>query len=167
MKRIFSGKQKGMTLIEILIYLGLFAIIFSAAIEFSFVIGRQLQRHSQIQQVNGTVIFINNQINDTFLYSKQINTGNSTFDNVIGAVEVQSYSNEISRYYVNNGTLFVNQDGVVSPLTDQNLEVKEFTVTQILDKSSEIVGVRTTFKLQFYNSDVFQTIDTNFLLSKN
>ncbi len=137
------NKNKGLTLIEILVTVLIFSIIIGAAIGV-FVSAIKLQRynltHQQLlSQVSFAVEYMDRTIrmaqkdDDTCFGTSNYNPNTGINDNI----QFKTYHDQCWRFFLENGQLKIDRDGEEYDLTSDNFEVSNFNVVVSGDISGE------------------------------
>lgn len=79
---------KGITLIEVVIYLALFGMFFLVMVQFFFFLGDSNQLSGESMKVDRAIIFLSQHFEDSFQNSEQIVTANTSFDVNIGQLAI-------------------------------------------------------------------------------
>ena len=104
-------KLKGITLVETLVYLALFGIIFTVMVEFSISIAQSNRSAELRQHLDRAKTFIIEHIDNSFLDTNSIDLNNSVFNNDQGKVRLNNLG--YFEYYLENGVLKFNNTGTV------------------------------------------------------
>lgn len=141
-------KLKGITLVETLVYLVLFGLIFTSIMQYIFTVGDNNQKADFRKELEKETILINQHINDTFLQGTYIEAANTAFINNNGKIRVVNAIGQTIDYYLNNNRLIVNRNGITSYLTGQDFYVNKFYIEQIQKTgSSTVTGAKITFEI--------------------
>lgn len=166
MINIFRNKkiQKGFTLVEAIVYMGLFAIVFTTIVEFSITVGQYNTESGLKITVDRSLVFLNQHINESFKNSQSINTTNSTFQNNNGVLVLNAASGNIT-YRLNNNRLSVNKNGGDYYLSGNDIKITQFYLEQVkVARSNKVVGVRVTMHIESYKkSSISRTITTSYI----
>ncbi len=160
----FKNNKKGFTLIEAIVYMALFAVVFTTIVEFAITVGQYNGDSGLKITIDRASIFINQHINESFKNSQSINVANSTFDNDNGVLVLNSTAGNIT-YRLNNNRLIVNKNGADYYLSGSDLQIIKLYFEQVkVSHSNKVVGVRLTLQLRTVKkSSVSRTITTSFI----
>lgn len=135
-----------MTLIETIIYLALFGIIFAAIIDFSLSVAESNQYSQYKNEIEHSAIFLDEHFSASFEKIDQIDNDNTIYDITLGKLRIFNLTDSLD-YNVNNYRLKVNRNGIVNFLTNPNIIIDKFLVEKVLSPDSSISGVRITFNI--------------------
>jgi type II secretory pathway component PulJ len=136
-------KSKANTLVEVLLYLGLFGIIFSVAILFTISISQNNNNNDQRARVEKSMIFSNEHLYTSFNKATTLDLANSTFNVDNGKLRL-NYAGGYLDYQLTNGRLQISDSGAANYLTDVDVTVSQFLVQQVTDSFANIRGLRIT-----------------------
>jgi Tfp pilus assembly protein FimT len=160
----FAKRINGLTLIEILIYLALFAIIFSSIMQFTLSVAEANQTAEFKNEIERATIFVNEHLNLTFRSITQIDTNNSFFSQNDGKLKLTKLPASYT-YSLTNGRLTFNNNGTSVYLTNPNVSVDQFYLERVLAPDSSIVGVRITMNIKAVKKpNLNKTIQTYYSL---
>ncbi|MEI7578474.1 MAG: hypothetical protein WCJ58_00365 [bacterium] len=132
MKKIFKKKLKAITLVETIIYLALFAIIFTAIIQFVLSIQESNLKVNTDNTLAKQKIFITEHLEDSFRNTSGIDTAQSAFDSDQGRIYLTT-STIFKTYYLENNRLIFSANGQINPITPDTMNVTKFHLTKIND----------------------------------
>ena len=143
--KISKIKLKGYTLVEVVLYLGLFAFIFTTLITFSLAISEFNRKDKYQVDLSKATLFIGEHMEESFKEAKSIDVINSIFDSNIGALSLTKFDNSTVKYrVVDNRIIFNNgSDKFISP---DDLLINQFMFEQIIEDGS-LVGVRLNLNI--------------------
>lgn len=137
---IRKSKVKAFTLVEVILYVGLFGFIFTTIISF-FLVTDEFNKNDKYQiDVAKSALFVVEHLEETFNNAKSIDIANSTFDNNIGILTVVKDDNSTVRYSVSNNRIIVltSTSNFISPV---DIVINKFRFEQVID-NGVIKGVR-------------------------
>lgn len=140
-----KNRLYGMTLVETLIYIGLFAIIIVMVVNFMITTLQSSTRISRNGLLDQNMSFLANHMEDTFDRALEINSTGSIFENNNSVLNIQLPSGPQS-YLLNEGTLFYNG----ARLTPPSVRISRFFVSPVYDGAMNILAVRV--QIQSENS---------------
>lgn len=136
-----------MTLIELVLYLALFAIFFVAMINFFFFISDSNQLSGETLKVDRTVIFVTQHLQDTITSSTGVAISpSSSFGVVNGSIYLENEND--TNYTLSAGRIQFDNGPETLPITRSDLEVTKFLLEEILDNSDTVIGVQITIEVQ-------------------
>jgi len=157
-------KLKAITIVETLIYLVLFGVIFIAIIEF-FITMRDNNK-SAIEKVNleKVTIFLTNHLSDSFKNSLSIDELNSDFEINSGNIRVIKTGKYIE-YSLVNDVLTFSDNGTNKVILDPDYKVTRFYLERILNDKNILQGIRMELTVtSIKNSKNTKTIQTSYIL---
>lgn len=133
--------KSGFTLIETLMYVGIFAVFFITVVQFSLNIqdNNLIATYRKVVATNS--VYVANHLQDSFKNSTSVNTTTSVFDVTNGRLRIENGSNFYD-YSLSNSILFVNINGTSYQLLYDDVQVTGFLVEKVVDSTSQIIGVR-------------------------
>lgn len=157
-------KNKAFTLIEVITYLALFGIIFLAVVEYMFATVQSNQVAEQRQNIESSVIFINNHLKEKFRSSQTVDLINSTFDQDSGKLVITSGASNFT-YRLDQSLLKFNDGATESVISNQGVKMTQFKVEKLLTTTGETIGVRVSLGLESEkNTRLVRNISTSYLL---
>lgn len=164
----FNKNKKGITLIEVVIYLAVFSIFFIGMINFFYSLSENNRISGENLKVDRATIFTSQHLEDIFKKGSSIDEGESIFDSDSGKLTVELKGGEYA-YYPTDEVVYNVVDGVLlangTPITRSDLDVSKFLLEKIKDNSDNLIGVRITIKVSSKLRDkVSQEFSNNYLL---
>lgn len=132
-----KNRLSGMTLVEALVYIGLFSIIIVMVVNFMITTQQSSTRISRNGLLNQNISFVAKHMEDTFDKALGINPTGSLFENDSSILQIELASGPKS-YTLSSGTLYF--DGV--EITPPSITVTRFLVSPVYDTAMNIVAVR-------------------------
>jgi Tfp pilus assembly protein PilV len=134
-------KIKGITLVEMLVYLTIFGMIFLTIISFLLTVATNNQKAESRKEMERATMFIMEHISDSFSRTHTVDIGSSIFSNDNGRLRV---TNGVSYfdYSIIDTKLAVNNSGISSYLVNSDIQVTKFLVERVNSKSATIIGAR-------------------------
>jgi len=159
-----AKSNKGITLLESLIYLALFAVVFIGVIQFTFTISDSNESTEQIEKTEKASIFIMNHLNDSFNKAESVDAINSTFSDDNGVLRLTTAGGYFE-YKIISGQLNFVDSGVTGDfITNPDFLMEKFNLEQVLDSKDVLVGVRVIIEFhKVLDSTVSKTIETSFI----
>ena len=136
-----KNKLKGLTLLETVIYLGLFSMIMFIIINFMFSTQEATLRTQRKSLLHETSQFITQHLSYTFEEVSSIDAGNSEFLDNQGRIELV-INGENKAYEIHNTGIYYD----AIPLTPSNIIVNSFYIEPIYE-DLDIIAVRISFIL--------------------
>lgn len=146
-----NKKLPGLTLIEVLMYLFIFGVIFGSVIFFFFDINditRESQENVNLDRYN---TFVSLHLKESIKYADSINGATSVFDNDNGRLVLNTSSGQIT-YELDQAALEVTRTTTTN-LTPPGIEVDSFNLVRILDDEDMLRGLKLNFTLSTDNVD--------------
>lgn len=163
--KIKNTKLKAVTLIEVLIYLALFAIIFTVVLGFAFNVDDINQFTKSNYNFDKQIIFLDQHMRDSFNKSVSIDSANSIF-NVDGGKVVINTSNGAVSYRLDNSRLIYTKDSVDHIVSQVDVNVDSFYIEPVMMASSGGVnGIKLTVELSKDNAQ--RSISTSYIVQND
>lgn len=160
-----KAKLKAVTLIESLIYLGIFAFIFITIMQFVFNVGETVQIASDRNEMEQTSIFIDMHILESFTKANSIDLLNSTLTNNNGKLRLTKVNGNYMEYSILNERINFSDNGTNYYLTSQDMIVDRMYLERVNDVQGDIIGIKTTIDfVAAENPGNVKTLVTSFLL---
>lgn len=165
----------GITLIEVLLYLAIFGLVFMTIIQFFFFLEDSNRLAAETIKIDRNVIFLSQHFEDSFKNNSRVivnppHTGSSTatyFDNELvttddadGIIVLDPSTDIIDEFNntttndviyridsVDNDRITFEKDSTIVEITRDDLKVNKFLLESILDKDDNIIGVRITINI--------------------
>lgn len=160
-----KSNLKGITLIEILLYLAIFVIFFFAILQFFFFLDDSNQLSGETLKIDRSIIFLSQHFEDSFNTYTSIDadplTG-SEFDDADGDFVDDILILDPGRkiYSVATGTLVFD----THDLTRSDLEVDQFKLERIEDSSDNLIGAEITVGIKSrVNSDIRKDFTNSYI----
>ena len=153
-----KNRLKGITLIETMLYIGLFSIIILMVLNFMLSTQESTLRNNRRGDVYKTAEFVIQHIESSFNNALSISKDNSTFNNSIGLLELQ-FPEGSKQYTLSNSTLYF--DGV--SITPPNISITQFSLIPIYNGIESPIAVKINIDL--VSKDDPKITDTINLLS--
>lgn len=163
--RIRSKFKKGFTLVETILYIALFGIIFLTIIQFSFTIADYNRDTGTRIDIEKALVFIDEHMANTFRNAKSVNVTGSTFNSNNGILTLDMSANT-SDYKISAQKLIYENNGSSFNLTSGVLNINQFYIEQVKStKDSSVIGIRLTLKISSrINPNVSRTIQTSYTI---
>lgn len=139
------NKKSGFTLIESLVYLAIFSLVFATIVQFSITTQENNRVALYRKELGDLIMIVNSNIEESFSSSTSINTSNSTFNNNNGSLALISANGQNISYYLQNGRLKVNRDSQINDLTSADFNCTKFN-PQPISSSTINIGIRLTIQ---------------------
>jgi type II secretory pathway pseudopilin PulG len=141
-----KNKLKGVTLLETVLYIGLFSIILFIVVNFMLTAQESSRRTNESERLHRTKHFISQHIDYSFQNSDEIDETNSIFDNDLGKLTLTIDTLPKSYELVNDELIY---DGI--PISSPYISVERFLITPIYE-DIEIVGIKIDILLRDRNN---------------
>ncbi|PIY16828.1 hypothetical protein COZ14_04925 [Candidatus Dojkabacteria bacterium CG_4_10_14_3_um_filter_Dojkabacteria_WS6_41_9] len=136
-------KLRAFTLIETLLYLALFNVIFFAVMTWAIALSQNNRDAEYKNAVEKNAILVSEHINDSFQKGLSVDSANSNFDSASSKVRIL-FDTGYFEYQSNGGVLTVTNETTTFALTDKFVNVTNFTVAPVIVQPNTIVGARIT-----------------------
>lgn len=152
-------RSRAFTLVETILYLALFNIIFFSVITWAITLTQSNRNAEYRNAVERNAIFVAAHLADTYRQGLSVDENESVFNLELSSVRIQAPEDYFD-YSVSGNRLFVERTGGTYILTDRLVEVTSFEVVPV-DHNDVIVGtrIRITLRAEKYPS-VTKTIES-------
>lgn len=159
-----NKKAKAMTLVEILVYLVLFGVIFVAIMEFVISTRKNNDVASQRNELEKSVLFVVNHLDDSFSQANSVISGNTVYNSNNGKIRLQ-LSGKFVEYSIVADKLNVNDNGTNYLLLDPDHKIDKFYLEEILNNDNVLMGVRCSIQITSIKSSLItKDFRTSFML---
>lgn len=133
--------ESGMTLIEVLVYVALFGLIFVTILQYAATMVQFNATARQRTVADKHVLFLEEHIRDTVRKATGIEESESVFNQGVSSIQFSS-DEGILWYHVTNGILNF-YDGVdAESITDPDCQITRFYLEPIRNAGDELIGFR-------------------------
>jgi hypothetical protein len=154
-----KNNLKGVTLLETVIYIGLFSLITIMILNFMLTTQESTTRTMRKSLIHQSKEFVIGHIDSTLNSSSYIDKDNSVFNNEDGILLV-NIAGENKQYTISDSVIYYDS----IPITPSSISVEGFFLEPIYDSSGEVIGVLITTTLRS-NGDSSISEDINFLFT--
>lgn len=137
------NRLKGITLVETMLYIGLFSIIILIIINFMLSAQEASRRNDVNSDLSRASELISQHLSYSFDRAVSVNELNSIFDTSQGVIEL-NFSNKIKQYALVDSRLYF--DGI--PISPSTILVSQFLLQPIYKSENTIIGIRIAIELQ-------------------
>lgn len=131
-----KNRLKGVTLLETVIYLGLFSLVIVMVLSFMLSTTESTTRTMRKSILHQSMEFVIGHIDDTLSKSNLISTTNSVFDDTNGILEI-NISGEAKQYTLVDSRIYY--DGV--PITPTSVVVENFELHPSTNGNGDVIGI--------------------------
>ncbi len=152
------------TLVETIIYLAIFGVVFGSILQFMITVNEQNYRAEFKTNLGKSVLHMTEHFNDSIDLATDIEIASSTFASDNGVLRL-NYSGGTMRYSLNGGRLYFERNAEVFFLTPPRFAIDQFFLEEVHDDDANLIGVRMT--MHIYSRDdqtAEETIVTSFFL---
>lgn len=144
---MISKKLKAITLVETIIYLVLFGIIFTTIFQFVFTIQDGNKKSLSMDILEKNRIFISQHLQDSFTNSTEIDDTLSTFENDRGVLRL-NHDAGYKLYNINDDRLQYSENGVNNYITPANTTLTRFYLTPLTEVDGTIVAIEISLTIE-------------------
>ena len=162
MREVYT-KEDGMTLIETVLYIALFAIIFMSVMNFAFSVTEHNQEAEARTMIQRSIIQIQEHLTEKIDSATSIDTIASVFE-VDNGVLSMTVSGSSAVYQISDGRLTYSTGGNSTPISSSKMIVTRFYIQEVLGRADQVTGVRITMEIQSVKGEESDTMITSFLL---
>lgn len=130
-----------MTLLEVLVYMALFGIIFSLVVGLLIQTRDQNRKAKDAINIEQNMIFIDGHLNMVFEEVESLDANNSSFDSDQSVVALNMKDGSHVEYFLNGQQLFIDR-GTAMQLSNNRARVTRFRAERVLDADDNLIGVR-------------------------
>lgn len=139
-------KQEGVTLSETLVYLAIFGMVFLGIFQFMFYVSENNQRADERNELQKSMILVDEHMIDSFERTVSIDEANSTFQNDSGVLRL-TVNGSFVEYRIQNGRLVFIDGAATTAISSDMFNFTKFNVDRILDNQDELKGVKVQFTI--------------------
>jgi len=136
-------KYKAVTLVETLVYIGVFGIVFIVIMQFVIMMSDNNRLTQQRLETSRSKLFLYEHLEKSFLDADDLSSVETVFDNDNGILTItdQSISEDLKYEIVNGSLVFTRGSNNTVDLNSSNIIVSKFYLEDILDVDSTVIGV--------------------------
>lgn len=149
-------KLKGMTLIETMIYIALYGVIFAAIVSFALTIAEMNKTAEQKNEIQRTIMFIDEHLSKSISKYKIVNDANSIFNNNNGVLNISNNTDTLI-YSTNSNSLIVNRNNITNPLTNPNVKITKFFIQNVIGPDLTRSGIMIYIEISSAKDDLINT----------
>jgi len=146
-------KLQGITLVETLLYIGIFTLIMFTIMNFMLSTQESNRRNDIKTEIHKTSEFLSLHLSDSFEKTLSVNKDTSIFNSNQGQLDI-NFSSGINQYKVSNNKILFNN----IPLTTPNITVTQFLLEPVYKGTDNIIGVEITIGIQSTKNPSFTEI---------
>ena len=146
-------KSQGITLVETLLYIGIFTLIMFTIMNFMLSTQESNRRNDIKTEIHKTSEFLSLHLSDSFEKTLSVNKDTSIFNSNQGQLDI-NFSSGINQYKVSNNKILFNN----IPLTTPNITVTQFLLEPVYKGTDNIIGVEITIGIQSTKNPSFSEI---------
>lgn len=142
-------KLKAITLVEQLVYLGIFGIFFIVVIEFAIDISSNNLAAKYRNMLERSNIYTYEHFEDSFYKADTIDPGNTTFNSDMGKIRlIRSIDGSYFDYKIQNSRLYFTSESGSNYLTNPNVIIDKLLFTPVYAPDNSLIGskVEITFR---------------------
>ena len=146
-------KLQGITLVETLLYIGIFTLIMFTIMNFMLSTQESNRRNDIKTEIHKTSEFLSLHLSDSFEKTLSVNKDTSIFNSNQGQLDI-NFSSGINQYKVSNNKILFNN----IPLTTPNITVTQYLLEPVYKGTDNIIGVEITIGIQSTKNPSFSEI---------
>lgn len=154
--RIFYGKRSGFSLVELLIYVGIFSVSAVFLVSILTVVTQVQLRQTSVNELNQQLAFVNDTVKRLIQTSSLVDIPAGIATSSL-KLRMSSSSADTTRVYASSSVLYLEEitnEGIstVIPLTDSNVIVDDFSITKYENPTGfAVVGINLTLSYNATN----------------
>lgn len=156
-------EEEGMTLVETVLYVALFAIISLSVLTFTWNITEYNQEAESRTMVQRSLIQVQEHIAEKMEVATAIDELSSVWGVDAGVLAI-TVSGAGANYQISDGRLTYSAGGSSIPISSSKIVITRFYLEQVLDRTDQVTGVRVTLEVQSSDGKDSDSLITSFLL---
>ena len=153
-----TSKNKGFTLVEVLIYIACLVLIMSAIVEISISVNKVYSHIHSINILEDSAINVLHQLSKDTHNANQIQSISTSPAHFIFTSEDGKGNTVTQEYYVENGIIYVKKNNTqITTLTDSSIAVSSFEAYPVSAGSSTAITSKISFRV--FDNDATTTED--------
>lgn len=165
---VHTKKQSGYSLIELLVYVALFAVVLIIFVQGAIELLNTYAQYSANRIVRNTSLELFERVGHELRDAQTINVSSSVFTTHPGTLAYITNEDEMnmnSSIILDNGSLLLYEESnLVGPLTPEEIEVSDFVLYHLNNTSSEMVVIEVTLSTTKRNVTVEKSYRDAFVL---
>jgi hypothetical protein len=149
-----SIKLTAFTLIETVLYLALFNVIFLSVIGFTISMTESNRKAEYANAIEKNAIFISEHVQQTFSKANAIDAPNTTYLDSNGKIRLQVLGG-FKEYSLLNGVVVVGNGTTITPISDSLVTITSFFVEPVTTSTGLQTGAKITIN---FSASKFPTI---------
>ncbi len=142
----FKQNKKGFTLIETLLYLALFGVIFFSIMQFFYSASELNLNADANNNIRKNNLFITNHFDTSVEDTISIDLANTDFDIDLGKIRLITNEGFIE-YSTNSSQLFVNRNNQINSISDSNIYITRLRFSEV-NFETELKGFKVEIDFQ-------------------
>ena len=138
-----KNKLKGVTLVETMLYIGIFSIFIFTIINFMLSTQEATSNNNEKNKLNATTEYLSQHFSDSFEKELSVNEELSVF-NTDNGVLLLTFLNGENQYTLSNSTIYFNGIAITPP---EQL-VTQFRLEPMYKSTDKLVGMRISLVIQ-------------------
>lgn len=154
-------KKNAFTLLELVVYMGVFSIVFIVVVQFGFNVAEANKAASSTLEIERTTTLISQHFTETF---KDYNEIDQILSDVSNDERMRFINNtSYIEYRIENSRFLVERDGVENFLTKIDFAIQNLDFEYIFNQDlSEIIGLSIDYRVQSNKEErIFKEISLN------
>ncbi len=153
--KLVNKKLKAFTLIEVVVYMALFALIFVMIIEFSISIRQINSSTNTSTRLDNAMIFANQVLETNLSNIQTVVSINSAFDSDNGVLNAILKNGETVEFKIAQNRLVITKGTTTSPITPVEVFVNKFNITPVYTSDTtltNIIGIKINLSIYVENN---------------
>lgn len=139
------NNTKGFTLIETLVYLGLFVMLIIFIIDSILAVSTSYKNVKELRAIESSVMISMDRMISEIRNAVSIDSANSTFNSNPGQLSLINGTSS-KRFYVSNNRIMINEDGLVGPLTGSDISIVSLVFRSIATTTASAVKIELSLR---------------------
>jgi len=155
----------GLSIVEVLVYLALFGLIFYSVVVFMISIKDSNRMALDRTDMEKTALYLMNHMNSSFNIANSITAdANTVYNSDNGKIKL-ILPTKYAQYSLTGSALHFNDNGTDYNITNPDYTISKFYLEQVFNNDNVLVGVRLTMTIVSAKTpQITKTINTSFIL---
>lgn len=166
----FDNRYQGMTLLEIVIYLAVFSLVFLSMIGFLFSFEDGIHNAQSRFQATTSEQFLTDHLTNSIRKADSVNLTTTVFENNNGVLQLHfndSAGDYETKYTLVNGTIYYTKvGGDPVAITPNSMNITKLFFIRINDENSKLVGTSIDIEYTYKGLNKLYSTQLNLLLGQ-
>jgi type II secretory pathway component PulJ len=158
-------KKDGFTLVEAIIYLGIFSLIFTVIVQFSLITAENGRISLTRKELGELILLVNASLKESFANASSIDLANTTLSSDNGQITLNLNPSGNIRYTIQNSRIQVTRSSVSNDISTADFACNRFRVSSILNETLTIGAIIEITCVSVKFPQVNSEFRSNYLIS--